>query len=125
MENDYLIDASVLVEIVRDRFDKQKCLDYLDELNGNFYISTLTLSIVWHYATKPQTILNCKEFLSNFEVLDLTTNEVDLAYQIWNDEDFEDALQVASCLNHNIGKIITRDKGLAGKYSTLIEIDMI
>jgi predicted nucleic acid-binding protein len=120
----YLVDASVLVEIVKNRFKKDVCLDFLANLESPLFITILTVSIVWHYTT-PENIELVKEFLDQFEILDLTTKELDLAYQIWQNDDLEDALQISSGLNNQISDFITLDKKLTEKYNDKLNIILI
>jgi|GEM_PF-4607700 len=125
MANNHLIDASVLAEILKERYNKEKCLDYLSSLKGELFVSILSISIAWHYSSDPETIEFCKDFLDSFTPLHLTKNDLYMAYELWNYEDFEDALQVSSCLNNNISTIVTLDKKLAEKYKSTLQVELI
>lgn len=119
-----LVDASILVEIVKNRFKKDDCLDFLAKLESPLFVTILTVSIVWHY-TKPENIELVKEFLDQFEILDLTTEELELAYQIWQNDDLEDALQISSGLNNQISNFLALDKKLTEKYSDKLNIILV
>jgi predicted nucleic acid-binding protein len=42
--------------------------------------------------------------------------------EIYQNQDFEDALQVATALENNCTKIITLDKQIAKKYQVLVDL---
>ena len=66
-----------------------------------------------------------KSLLENFTILPLTDKEIQTAFQIYKENDFEDALQISSSLNHNSKLFLTLDKGLIKKYQFLGELEFV
>lgn len=75
-----------------------------------------------HFYEKFRRVLDIQDFLKEFKCLDFGFLEIQKAYQIWGNKDFEDALQIAIFLESKCDKFITLDKNLAKKYSQVADV---
>lgn len=123
--NKLFLDTNVLMEIFFKRPKYKQIQDFLESYS-NFYISFLTVHIVMYFSELEK--LNPKDtfaLLENFEILKNDQNTFDLAKDLYDGKDFEDALQIASCLNAGIDNFLTLDKNLAKKYSNKLNITLL
>ena len=77
-----------------------------------------------HFKPKELSMQTAKLFLQDFEMLGLLHDDFSLAFQIAQDEDFEDALQIATALRSGSTEFITFDKKLAKNYANLPTLKM-
>lgn len=115
-----LIDTNVLMDILLDREHRaaaeKMVAQVMHEPGLTLAVSILTVSTLLYYVEKDRLDKHAAHaFLANYKILDM--NESDYLWAADNDQnDFEDALQVACALRHNCHSILTLDKGLADNH---------
>ncbi len=118
------IDTNILLEIVheRDRFDE--AIAFVRKHAGNVAISSLTVHLVMYFGRKVASRESLQQLLSDYEVLPLTQSEIDWAFTNIRDNDFEDALQLATAIHGGCDIFVTLDASLSRRYKTLPSIDV-
>ncbi|MFM7853800.1 MAG: type II toxin-antitoxin system VapC family toxin [Flammeovirgaceae bacterium] len=122
MANKILLDANILMEVIFNRQKSKECLNLIVNNFENAYISSLSVHICNYFLEKESG--NIKEnglFFAQFNKFELNNDLLELAYSIYS-KDFEDAIQVASCLENNCYEIYTLDKNMAKNYEHLLKI---
>jgi predicted nucleic acid-binding protein len=123
---DVFVDVNIILEIVLPQRPKYNECIYILDTQDTFFVSTLTCNITMYFAEKFKLKLsNIIKFLDSFYILDLTQEDYQKAKTFLKNRDFEDALQVSCCLNNNIQKIITMDRGLYNKYNKLLQVVLV
>lgn len=125
MESLYL-DANILMEIIFQRPKAKKCLETISQAK-NLFVSSLSVHIVMYYLEKdaPDLILDFQEILGEFFVLDLNSLVLQKAFNSYDFRDFEDFIQVTTCLESEIKNFLTLDKDLAKKHSDKLNITLL
>jgi predicted nucleic acid-binding protein len=121
-KNSILLDASVVLELFlnRSKYDTVQVtlIPYITKC-----LTPITVGILFYYAEKEKLSMNRAEaFVRNCEVLTIGQSTYDLAEKIYNQNDLEDALQIASALEHNIHCVITLDNAMFKKYHQIISM---
>jgi len=120
------LDTNIALEILLERKNKPVCIEYLQNIDGIFCLSSLSVHIIYyvsfkHLSKKSQIF----EYLDQFKILDLSSADYEVAKKIIKDSDFEDVLQIACALRHGCQNFITLDQKLKKTYSSLLDIDLI
>lgn len=123
--NEIFLDANILMEILFQRSKYSQIKDIFGNYS-NFYISFLTVHILMYY-TEIEKLepANTWKLLENLTILENNQNTFDFAKKIYDGKDFEDCLQVATCLNNNTKNFLTLDKNLAKKHSDKLNIILL
>ena len=120
------LDTNILLEIILDREKKALCISHLRESNSSLYISTLSVYIVYYVASK---FLSKKEqifeYLDQFNILDFSLVDYEIAKKILKGSDFEDSLQIACALRNKCQEFITLDKKLEKLYSSQLDMKLV
>jgi predicted nucleic acid-binding protein len=110
------VDASCVIEILLGR----EKLDYVIkkiEIYEKAYISTLSLHLAFHFGRKEQINYEDIVFLiEQFLILDFTEQNYQTAKIIIKNNDFEDALQLATAKDNEIANILTLDSKMSKVY---------
>ncbi len=113
------------MEILFSRDKSEKCLEFLVDKIGNLYISNISLHICNYFLEKEKKdILANKIFFDQFGLIDFDSTIIATAYNIYT-KDFEDALQVASCLEIDCDQLWTLDKKMQNNYGNVCNILML
>jgi predicted nucleic acid-binding protein len=123
---DIFVDTNIIIEIILpNRPKRDVCINAL-QADARFCISLLTCNIVMYFSEKYKLkTRNVLKFLDSFVILDSTLSDYSNAKKYLRNGDFEDALQVSCCVNNQIGKILTMDKGLAQAYKRVLEVELV
>lgn len=126
-----LIDSNIIIEILGERAKSEDCKNILfdnQELNNTICLSSSSLPIIFHHAQSLGAVEGFREFLnSEIKVIYCNQKDFDKALEIFggNGYDFEDALQIACCLNNNITTFFTLDKNLKKRFSKFQKIKLV
>ena len=116
----FFLDANIVLEILFKRESANFCIEVCKE-QESLFISSTSLHTIYYYAEKAKIDLDIvKNMLADINILPVSKSEYDFALEIFQAEDMEDALQVATALNFNIKLIFTLDKAMIKKYSGII-----
>lgn len=116
------LDANILLEAVMFRSAKLKADKVIRNNRGSIYISALTAHLVIHFGVKVVELNVLKQFLLDFEIISLSRSDFNWAFTNVKDNDFEDALQLATAIKEGCEKFITFDKNLYKRYKSLKQI---
>jgi len=92
-------------------------------VESNFAISILTVHILMCYTGLEKLDYNSSlELIENCQILQMDEITSEEALKLFSGKDFEDCLQITTCFQNNVGKIVILDKDLAKKFSEIIEV---
>ena len=93
------------------------------------YISGISYVFIMQKGIKHPTLnyslVDLYELTKQYVVCDLNDSILEKARIICKDNDFEDAVQVATALEYKIEVLLTADKNLAKKYSEYLQIILV
>ena len=119
------VDTNVLMELFFGRSKSDICIQTLlkfDEL----YISNLSIVNLYYFAEKSLVdIQKLEEFIFNWNWLEVSNYQIQNALLIYSQDDFEDAVQISSCIENKIQNFLTLDKNLAKKYADKLKITLL
>lgn len=119
-------DANVLIEIVLGRANTDDCIKYIAESKEDLALTMLSVDLIVYYAERNKLSLKqIENYLKQFIWLPLEATDGEKAFAIFNDDDYEDALQISCALRESCSRFATLDKNLAKKYSKMITIDLL
>ena len=124
MDSRVYIDTNVLLDILLDRDQSETARKLVSKYEGRSYISSLTGHLVVYFCTGLIALDVLDEFLSDHIMLSLDKSDFDWAFLNCKDNDFEDALQLATAIRHGCDKFITFDKKLVKTYSGMPTISV-
>ena len=123
------LDANILLDVALERTHKTACESLIDTARKNreeLAITALTLDIVMYYAERHRIDMGwIQQYLNLFTWLPVEEADAHWAFARFKGKDFEDGLQVACALREKCSKFVTIDRGLAKKYATLMQIELI
>lgn len=121
------LDVNVVMDILLGREREEVCRRYLAvRLDEELAISSLTVSTVMYYVEKYSiNAAEIQRMLERYTWLPCDSSEVKWAFENYEGEDFEDALQVACALRSKCSRLATGDRSLAKKYAGVMPIDLI
>jgi len=120
------VDANVLIEIALKRKDVDACQKYIESATEKLAVTMLTVDLVMYYAESNKLNLHkIRNFLKQFLWIDLTEEDGDKAFDLYEDDDYEDALQITCTMKAGCKTFATLDKGLAKKYKDKIKVDLL
>ena len=122
--------------------DSNICIYLLDEENyftskitqiikshSQLYISSMSYVFVMQKGIKHPTLdfslLELYDMTKSYTICNLNEHILEKARIICQDNDFEDAVQVATALEYNLDVMLTADKNLAKKYSQYLQIILV
>jgi predicted nucleic acid-binding protein len=119
-------DANVLLEILLpDRDNPGRATRALRSATTQI-ISPLTVHLYAHFGRQQGFVLDdLLADVSNYATSDLGASEVAWAIKNHQDNDFEDALQVACALSSDAREFVTFDKKLAKNYQKFITVKVL
>jgi predicted nucleic acid-binding protein len=123
--NKVFLDANILMEILFQRTKYTQIAEFLSQ-NSNVYISFLTIHILMYYTELEKLeVQNTWQLIQNCTILENNQTTFELAKNIYSGDDFEDCLQIATCLSDEITTFITLDKNLAKNHKNLLNIVLL
>ena len=125
MEHKVFLDANILIEVILGRDKQAVARNLLEKYKESLNISALTAHLVIHFGMKKVSLLIIKEFLDDYQVLDLGYSDFIWAFNNIVDNDFEDALQISVAIRNGCTHFITFDQNLVKKYSSLKNISIV
>ncbi|MFW5720709.1 MAG: type II toxin-antitoxin system VapC family toxin [Candidatus Dojkabacteria bacterium] len=118
-----VLDSSFLLEILLDREYAHECKAVTAESSALFCISIITVHLCYYFLLKEGiSISTITRSIAPFTILESSSNDLSLALEILQGDDFEDALQVAIALNNRCDIMYTLDKKMRSRYSDLLII---
>lgn len=119
------LDANVLLELIlRKRRLTAVVQQFIHE--NQTVISPLSAHLAFYFGQKDGLQKEyIFEILKNFQYTEFGANEVMWAMENCQDNDFEDALQVACAVLNGAKLFVTIDKKLAKKYQQFINIQLL
>lgn len=113
------LDANVLLEIILGRSKQSIARQSLEIAPENLKISALTAHLVMHFGTAVADLPVLREFLADYEILDLSAADIEWAFNNARNNDFEDALQLAVAIRNGCNEFVTFDRQLQKDYASL------
>jgi predicted nucleic acid-binding protein len=115
------VDCSVIMEIYNQRQKSVQCQQILYNYDY-WYISFTTILVIYFFMERDgRNLYLLERFLSKFDIITCSQSTYDKALKLYHQEDIDDALGVAACLEYGIGDLFTLDKKLITKYSKEIK----
>jgi predicted nucleic acid-binding protein len=109
-----------MIEILFQMKFGEVCLQKIEQFE-TIYISMLTLHLVFYFGKKAEIAFDdIKFFVDQFNILDFSFQNYITAQKIVKNSDFEDALQIACCLDNQINSFYTLDKSLIKNYKSKV-----
>lgn len=123
--NAVFIDANVLLEtVLKGRRHAEKAQKYIS--SRSVVISPLTAHLFVYFGQKDGLENNLLlAMLTNHRFTDFGTPQVMWAIRNYQDNDFEDALQVACAVLEGCQTFVTFDRKLAQRYQKFINIHLL
>lgn len=122
MTDRIFLDTNLLMELLFNRAKADICRDILQKPEKTFCISALSVHICNYFLEKSgHNPSELQSFFEAFEITPLDKNVLGLSYTIFN-QDFEDAIQVASAIVANCQEIYTLDKQISANYADFTKI---
>jgi predicted nucleic acid-binding protein len=120
------LDANVLIEVMLGRSSAAACQKFIDSAKDDLAITILSLDLVMYYAERNKLeFKKIESFLRLFAWLPIVEEDARRAFELYANDDYEDALQIA-CANREKCKVFaTLDKALAKKYDKVMNISLI
>ena len=120
------IDANIVLDIILQRTNKSVCEDYLRQGNQEFAVTTLTVSLVMYFAEmKNIKLREVQGLLERFTWLSVASEDGEWAFKNYNDDDYEDAMQIGCAIRNKCDRFATLDKGLFKKYQNTLSVDLL
>lgn len=113
------LDANVVLEIVLARKREATAREVLKRHAGNLYISALSAHLVMHFGVERASLSDIRVLLQDYLVLPLDSEDFEWAFAHAQDDDFEDALQLAVAVRHGCQTFLTFDQKLVKTYHNL------
>ncbi len=115
------LDANIILEILFKREKSEFCINICKEYES-LAISPTSLHIIYYYAEKAKIDLEfLEEMLEDFVILPFNSNDFKLALDVFENEDMEDALQIATAINNDIKQVFSLDSKMVQKYQNLVK----
>ena len=111
------LDANILLEVMMVRSKLKKIGRILHEPKYEFYVSTLSVHILYYFAEL--------EGIERSFVKKLTTDMVTKAQDRYDGKDFEDCLQATCAEAAGCDEILTLDKNFAKNSATKLKVIVI
>lgn len=121
------LDENILLELFLNRKKAREVEDLLlEKINEEFVISFLTADIFYHIGLKAGADFeDLQVSLKSFRVLECDQNTYHKVKLIKQNKDFEDFLQVACAIQHDVDEFYTLDLQLQKDYSKLLNIKTV
>lgn len=120
------LDANMLIEIILGRKYEQSCRNYISATTEDLVTTMLSVDLVMYFAeNKKLEQKKVEEFLRLFIWLPMTDQDGEWAFSHFNNDDFEDAMQISCAIREGCSRFATLDGGISRKYSNLIAIDFL
>lgn len=119
------IDANVLLEVALLRSQMDRCKRLLKQVEGRAFVSGLSVHLTVYFGVRSLSLEEIRVFLEQFEVVPVSKKVVDWAWANRRNDDFEDALQIASAIYAGCEVFYTLDRTLARDYRHLPQIDVV
>jgi predicted nucleic acid-binding protein len=120
------LDANIVINLLDEETDTQAIEKLIAEVD--VCVTPITVHVVWYFFDKNKIKCSKKKMLEFFdfiEIIPMSKNTYKKALILSKEEDIEDGMQVACCIENKIDKIITSDAGMYAKYSKNISIKLI
>jgi len=120
------LDANILLEVMMVRSKLKKIGRILHEPKYEFYVSTLSVHILYYFAELEGIERSfVKKLTTVAKHLPLSTDMVTKAQDRYNGKDFEDCLQATCAEAAGCDEILTLDKNFAKNSATKLKVIVI
>lgn len=119
------VDTNILVDMILVR---QRSAEVEAQLVGKTVCASgYALGTVYYLAKRRGGTTNSeyRKFTDTLTILPIDATVLQRAFELAGDNDMEDALQVAACLQAGVDTLVTADKQLARLYGDLLDIKLI
>jgi predicted nucleic-acid-binding protein len=115
--------TNILMEIIFQRNKVRNCIKIIANYQ-EVYISSLCVHIcMYHLEKDMQSVIpDFIEIIETMNVLDLDSATIFRSFDEYDENDFEDWLQINSCLLNKISNFLTLDQKLSKKHSDKLNI---
>lgn len=118
-------DTNLLVDLLLIR-KRNEVLQQRDQ-NDDIFASSYSIGTVYYIANQKRKVDNAKfkKFVEGISIISVDSAVIEKALELAEDNDLEDAIQIAACMLTGIKTFATADKKLAKLYAHLINIELI
>ncbi len=116
------LDANILLEILLNRQNGATARKIIEKHSDNLCISALTAHLVTHFGQAIVELSVLRKFLADYTILALEAADFEWAFTNLRNDDFEDALQLATAIRNGCNQFMTFDKTLVTAYKDLSPI---
>jgi predicted nucleic acid-binding protein len=120
------LDANIVIHLLDSSTNSAKIEDIIrSEIVS---VTPITVHIVWYFYEKKYLKCTKKKLLSFFdsiEILPMSKYIYKKALLISKQDDIEDGMQIACCIENNVELILTGDGPMYSKYAKKINIKLI
>lgn len=118
-------DTNLLVDILLQR-QRVTVLESRD-IADNIYATAYSVGTVYYIANRIQKVDNqeFKKFINQINIIPIDEVTIQKALDLADNNDLEDAIQIAACRQSGIKFFATADKKLAELYSDALNIELI
>ena len=125
MASRIFLDANIVIEVIGKRKNQKLAKEIITENEGCLFISALSAHLIVYFGSKFYDLDRIHDLLLAFEILPLTSDDINWAFTNRRDSDFEDAMQISVAIRNGCDQLITLDKSLARKYAGLSSIKVV
>lgn len=120
------LDANVLLEVMLERAKADDVSNVLQTSHYEFYVSTLTVHILYYFAEKAALPVDYREgFASLARWIPLDEKQLRLAQRRYDGRDFEDCLQASGAELADCTRVFTLDKRFAEHSGTKLPVTVL
>ena len=120
------LDANAVINLLDEEKDTSRIEDII--IDKDVCVTPITVHMVWYFFDKGYIQCAKKKMLNFFnaiEILPMSTGIYKKALLISKEKDIEDGMQIACCMENNVGLVVTSDSGMYAKYGKKISIEFI
>jgi predicted nucleic acid-binding protein len=123
-----MLDTNVIMEILEKRARLENTLSVIGALQpqGDLAITTLTLSNIFYlYRKRSDAFPVLEKQLKAYKIINVTDQDAAWAFDHYEEQDYEDALQIGAALRENCSAFLTLDTALAEQYGKYLTVTLI
>ncbi len=123
--NKVFVDTNIMLDILLDRSRLPQVKKTL--ANKNVYISSFSVATSYYILGRNEAISNSsfQKAIAPYKVLSINAITIEKAFEIVGEEDLEDAIQIACCIENAIDLFVTADQAIAKIYSNYVDVETI
>lgn len=119
------LDANILIEIALGR-SRYKKIETLLSAQSDTALSILSVHLLIYFGLKAGIDIKLLEAIAEkHQILDITYDDYLWAKKNCVNNDFEDALQIASAVRNGATKVLTIDRDMVRNYGDVLNFELI